>query len=288
VISRCLTKQRAQRYQTAKELRKALDELLPGLPVGAGGLRWKGSIGTRVARVNDNDAPPRPEDDSPELVASRLQPTISAPVVIESRGIDRAHLPSPARAHRPRPPPRYAKWMTGQRVPFSCRARSSATVSRSGGASRQLRAHWRSAAPLAIALPISGKFERTRRPATVAHRRDHERAQERHRTVATDESQTAERPPTVKRPQPAAAGVSSAARSIVLRPRAKPQSTPRAGEPSKSKSITKVESAGFERSLTSEQFRLLRRRSPSSKAQPARGRAGWRLWLQQEDGAGRR
>jgi len=38
-------KQRAQRYQTAKELRKALERAFARLPVGAGGLRWKGSIG---------------------------------------------------------------------------------------------------------------------------------------------------------------------------------------------------------------------------------------------------
>jgi eukaryotic-like serine/threonine-protein kinase len=82
VVSRCLAKQRSQRYQTAKELRDALQMLLATLPVGAGGLKLQGSsdmaspFGSATASV----APAKPTDDAPApRAASRHDATLVAP-----------------------------------------------------------------------------------------------------------------------------------------------------------------------------------------------------------------
>src|SRR5258706_6445020 len=82
VVSRCLAKQRSQRYQSARELREALQRLLPSLPVGAGGLKLHSSVGISVApgAPSDSVAPPKLDVDAPAIpTASRNDPTLVAP-----------------------------------------------------------------------------------------------------------------------------------------------------------------------------------------------------------------
>ncbi len=82
VVSRCLAKQRSQRYQSARELREALELLLPSLPVGAGGLKLQGSVGMASVRsASTSSAPPaRPNDESAQPSAgSRHDLTLMAP-----------------------------------------------------------------------------------------------------------------------------------------------------------------------------------------------------------------
>jgi serine/threonine-protein kinase len=105
VVSRCLAKQRSQRYQSARELREALQVLLPTLPVGAGGLKLQSSMGISVAPgvPPDSVAPPRPNDDGPAIpTTSRNDQTLIAPPSdpnIAPHGDD--SLPSTSRSDRP-------------------------------------------------------------------------------------------------------------------------------------------------------------------------------------------
>jgi len=78
VVSRCLAKQRSQRFQTAHELREALETLLPTLPVGAGGLKLQGSIGMPAMRSVSSIPPARPSDPTQANV-SRHDATLMAP-----------------------------------------------------------------------------------------------------------------------------------------------------------------------------------------------------------------
>jgi serine/threonine-protein kinase len=82
VVSRCLAKQRSQRYQTAKELRDALQTLLATLPVGAGGLKLQGALGMAsvLSSSAGSDAPPKPNEDPPQRpTPSRHDATLVAP-----------------------------------------------------------------------------------------------------------------------------------------------------------------------------------------------------------------
>jgi len=242
VVSRCLSKQRGQRYQSAKEMRKALEELLPGLPVGAGGLKWQNSISTSIVRVPDSDAPPRPKDDSPHLRASHNEPTLADPV-------DGSNPPT---LLPPRTPARASETTRPGDAPSSPPTELSLEIERTRRKKRRRIAATVGAlalgAAVAIALPISGDSKTRGGSQVFPVTPGSENTSAASPPPATHEPQNADRPTSAaaQRPQPTAA-VSSPAPAPGAASAHKPATSRAqiAGEPSKSKSVTRVESAGF-------------------------------------------
>jgi serine/threonine protein kinase len=94
VVSRCLAKQRSHRYQSTKEVRAALEALLPSLPVGAGGLKLQASFGMAAAEPDapDSKVPAPPDDDSPAIRAARNETLVAPPD---------SNPPTPTSVYRP-------------------------------------------------------------------------------------------------------------------------------------------------------------------------------------------
>jgi hypothetical protein len=245
VVSRCLAKQRNQRFQSAKEMREALQALLPTLPVGAGGLKLLGSIGMAGApAVSDSNAPPRPDDAplAPPSSQARHEPTLVAPPSdpeISPVGNEMSVAPSTRSTNeRSSSPP-----VLSERSPArKARGRLAATI---GGIAV--------AAVVAIVLSTSGRSSsKDAAPAVpiVVPTESPAAAPAAQRTEVDPASSARAAPAPSQAPlrvEAAAARstVPSSASAAAASSSRKAAGTRSPGEAPRSKSVTRVESAGF-------------------------------------------
>jgi eukaryotic-like serine/threonine-protein kinase len=241
IVSRCLTKPRGQRYQSARELREALQMLLPTLPVGAGGLKLHSSVGMAAAarrNTTDSVAPSRPDDDIPHrLPASRHEPTLVAPPsdpVIAALGRDLPLASPPGSDHEAPSSP--AQSIESPQMPS--KRRVAATV---GGIAV--------VAAILIALSTSGSSSTGVAPAPTLAAAPGESAPEAGTRRASNEPGSAE-PGAQPAPTPSRGEANPHAATA---PPATPASTAssrkaasaRTPSDAPKKSVTRVESAGF-------------------------------------------
>jgi eukaryotic-like serine/threonine-protein kinase len=234
VVSRCLAKQRSQRYQSARELREALQVLLPTLPVGAGGLKLQSSMGMSVApeAPPESVAPPKPDDDGPPIsMALRNEPTLVAPPS-DPRITPLHNELLPSSEDRPSVTPALSLSPGGGRS----RARRFVMLGSIAGAAALLVVLMMSsgssttgAAPaIPVAPPAAAPSEEPATPQPAPHAKEEPPPPDPAPTAAPA-------PPAHTEPNArAAAGASAAAAASARKP-----------APAKPKSVTRVESAGF-------------------------------------------
>jgi serine/threonine-protein kinase len=228
VISRCLAKQRGQRYQSARELREALQAILPSLPVGAGGLRLQSSIGISVAPglPPDSVAPPKLDDVGPAIPNVSRDPTLVAPPSDPRITPIRNDLLPSAQATDDRPSSTPAMSLS----PLSTRKRARQVAVTLGGIA--------GAAAILVVLSMSGGSSPTGAAPALPVIVPAPAGQEEPPAPAP----RAKEEPTSE-PAPAAAPrVESAARTASSSAAA---ASARKPAPLKPKSVTRVESAGF-------------------------------------------
>jgi serine/threonine-protein kinase len=233
VISRCLAKQRSQRFQSARELREALQALLPNLPIGAGGLKLQSSMGMAVAPgvPPESVAPPKPDDDSPPIPdGARNDPTLIAPPSDPRiTPLRNDILPSTSRTTDERPSVTPA-------IP-SGRTRRGRVVATLGGVA--------GAAAILIVLAMSGGSSTTgAAPAIPVAPPAAPSPPEEPAAAQPAQHPKEEPPPADSIPVAAPAHAESTARAVSSVSNATASSA-RKPAPPKPKSVTRVDSAGF-------------------------------------------
>jgi serine/threonine-protein kinase len=230
IVSRCLAKQRSQRYQTARELREALQAILPTLPVGAGGLKLQSSIGMAAPGAGPSSvAPPKPDDDAPAIPTTRHDPTLVGPPSNPPFTPPRNDLPAASRSD-------------GERVsstpvlalpvrPKSRRAAATLVAVASAAATVFVLSMATRSNPsgMAPAVAVAAPPREPQAAPSAQHAIEEPQAVER----------TASPPPPRVEAAPRAAAPSAAA------PAPGPSARKAATAPAKPKSVTRVESAGF-------------------------------------------
>jgi serine/threonine protein kinase len=224
IISRCLSKQRGQRYQSARELREALLAVLPSLPVGAGGLKLQSSVGISVAPglPPDSVAPPKLDEIGPAIPNVSRDPTLVAPPSDPRITPLRNDLLPSAQATDDRPSSTPAMSLS----PLSTRKRARRVAVTLGGLA--------GAAAILVVLSMSGGSSPTGAAPALPVVVPAPAAQEEPPAAAPRaKEEPASEPSPAVAPAPRAASSTAAAASAK-----KPA-------PTKPKSVTRVESAGF-------------------------------------------
>jgi serine/threonine-protein kinase len=232
VVSRCLAKQRSQRYQSARELREALQGLLPNLPIGAGGLKLQSSMGLSVAvgAPIESVAPPKLDDDGPAIDgAARNETLVAPPSDPRITPLRNDLVPSASRTGDERPSvtpalPNGANRAQRKRIAVVLGGVAGAAAllvmfAMSGGSSPT------GAAPaIPVAAPSTAVAEEPPPAQPAAHPK--------------------EDPPSDSTPAPAPVHAEPA-RTVAPSTSSAPSSSARKPSPAKPKSVTRVDSAGF-------------------------------------------
>jgi hypothetical protein len=231
-IFRCLAKQRSQRFPSAKELREALEAIVPILPVGTAGLTLERSSGLIPVPVSTRkDTPPKanvtyepPLQPSYQGATLALPPSEAPPPMV-----DESEMPT----LQP-PPSDEADFEAGLRPKGRRRWVALLLVAAAiAGGWMVLRSRAVVHAPMAVQAAIAPSVVESAEPKPADSAPDHPAAPP---PVATIEPVATASGIDPLRLPPAA----SARRSGAARPAA-----PRPAEAPKSKAVTKVDSAGF-------------------------------------------